>query len=242
MKSLYRHAPLCLVSTLACALAIPAQAGLINNGGFESGFTGWTRADQLGSNGTFALQTGTASPVNGFPVPPPPGPIRAAMSDAPGPGSHVLYQDFVVPTSVVGPYFATFSLYINNGHGSPTFFLPSTLNWSTPTLNQQARVDIMKTSADPFSVLSADILQNLYQTATLDPLVSGYNTILRDVTAVLQANQGQTLRLRFAEVDNVAPFNLGVDNVDINAVPEPASWMLVFGALIGTGFIRSRRV
>jgi len=57
----------------------------------------------------------------------------------------------------------------------------------------------------------------------------------------LQANQGQTLRLRFAEVDNVAPFNLGVDNVDINAVPEPSSWIMVCGAMVGLGLMRRRR-
>jgi len=66
---------------------------------------------------------------------------------------------------------------------------------------------------------------------------------VRDVTALLQANQGQTLRLRFAEVDNVAPFNLGVDNVNFTAaaIPWPSSWIMVFGSLLGVAFIRRRR-
>src|SRR5207249_6484634 len=101
--------------------------------------------------------------------------------------------------------------------------------------------DIIKTSGDPFSVAAGDILQNLYQTAPGNPLVSGYNSFLIPVTPLLQANLGQTLRLRFAEVDNVAPFNLGVDKVDINAVPEPSSWTLMFGALLGVCFVRRRR-
>jgi hypothetical protein len=231
----------CFLAALAGVLCLPAQAGLITNGGFETGLTGWARNDQTGSDSTFLVQTGTLSPVNGFTVPPPPGGIRAAMTDSGGPGSHVLYQDFVVPNSITAGYFITFSLYINNGHGAGAFFAPALLDFATPTLNQQARVDIIKTSADPFSVAAADVLQNLYQTAPGNPLVSGYTSIARDITALLQTNQGQTLRLRFAEVDNVAPFNLGVDNVDINAAPEPSCWIMVCGAMVGLGLMRRRR-
>ena len=50
---------------------------------------------------------------------------------------------------------------------------------------------------------------------------------------------GQSYQIRFAEVDNVNIFNLGVDNVSIStaagaAVPEPATWALMlmgFGAI-----------
>jgi len=153
----------------------------------------------------------------------------------------VLYEDFVVPNSITVGYFITFSLYINNGHGAGAFFAPAFLDFSTPDLNQQARVDIIKPSASVFSVAAADVLQNLYQTVPGNPLVSGYTSFARDITALLQANQGQTLVLRFAEVDNVAPFNLGVDNVDINAVPEPSSWIMVCGAMVGLGLMRPRR-
>jgi len=71
-------------AVLAIALmlsATPAAAApLLLNGGFESGFAGWIRADQLGSDGTFALQTGTTSPVNGITVPVPSGGVAAAMT------------------------------------------------------------------------------------------------------------------------------------------------------------------
>ena len=40
---------------IAAASAVCA-APLIVNGGFESGFASWTRADQLGSDGMFFLQ------------------------------------------------------------------------------------------------------------------------------------------------------------------------------------------
>jgi hypothetical protein len=165
--------------------------------------------------------------------------VNAAMTDAQGPGSHVLYQDFVVP-SIVNGAFVRFSLFVNNAAG--TFETPEHLDYFTPDLNQQARVDVMTTSADPFSAAPADILQNLYQTESGDPSVSGYTPFIRDITSLLQARQGQTLRLRFAEVDNVQLLNLGVDNVDIvDAVPEPASWMLTVAGLFAAFTASHRR-
>lgn len=224
--------------------SITASAALITNGGFESGLTGWTVADQVGSDGTFSVQTGTLSPVNGFTVPAPPEGAQAAMSDAGAGGSHVLYQDFFVPLgTTVGTI--SFQLFINNG--AAQFYVPSAattgLNWGTAVLNQQVRVDILSSSAAAFSVATADILQNLYQSATSDPLVSGYNLITVDISALLAANQGNTIRLRFAEVDNVSFLNLGVDSVDIStsAIPEPASFGLALAGLAALAWRRSRR-
>jgi hypothetical protein len=227
---------LCLCATLTIALSLPAHASLILNGGFESGLAGWTAADRIGSDGTFFLQTGTSSPVNGFPVPPPPEGTFAAMTDSQAPGSHILYQDFLVPTSLGGGTIG-FSLFINNM--ADNFYTPSHLDFSTPDLNQQARVDVMTTSADPFSL---DVLQNLYQTLPGDPLVSGYTSFLLDISPLLLSHAGETLRLRFAEVDNVFFFNLGVDavSIDVTAAPEPSLWMLLGAPLAGLG-LRARR-
>jgi PEP-CTERM motif len=202
-------------------------ANIVSNGGFESGFVSWTRADQLGSDGTFFLQTGTSSPVNGDPVPAPPGGATAAMSDAQGPGSHVLYQDIVIP-AVVPSAILSFDVFV--GNRANAFFTPSTLDFSTPALNQQARVDILAGGTDPFTVAG---LQS--ETIVGDPSVSGYTHHTVDVTSLLNAHLSQTLRLRFAEVDNVFTFQLGVDNValDVGAsqtVPEPASWVLMITA------------
>lgn len=235
MKTANKRKTLWLSASLVWALSLPAQAGLINNGGFESGFSGWTIADQVGGDGTFFLQTGTASLVNGFVVPAPPEGTTAAMTDSQGPGSHVLYQDFVVPGSVSSASIG-FSLFINNhnDNGPPNFFTPATLDFATTNLNgttnlnQQARVDIISASADPFSLAAADVFQNLFQTATADPLVSGYTSFLIDITALLQVHPGETLRLRFAETDNVNFFNLGVDDVSLTTqVPEPSSLLLM---------------
>jgi hypothetical protein len=175
------------VSTLAAAvlgLAItsPVHAiPVIANGGFEAGLTSWTKSDQLGSEGTFFSQSGTSSPVNGDPVPAPPERTKAAMTDAEGPGSHVLYQDFVATADAAALRFA---LFIGNRAGLFVTPAPASLDFSTPALNQQARVDILKNTADPFSVAASDVLLNLYQTKAGDPLISGYNTITTETLAL----------------------------------------------------------
>ena len=235
MNTTTHHRTAWRFAALACGLTLSAHAGLLVNGGFESGLTGWTTADQIGSEGTFALQTGTLSPVNGLPVPPPPAGLTAAMTDAAGPGSHVLYQDIFVP-SVVPAASLRFALFLQNT--APAFYLPPTphLDFATTDLNQQARVDILPASSDPFSTAPGDILLNLYQTMPGDPLVSGYTQVSVDVTALLQAHAGQTLRLRFAEVDNVDVFNLGVDAVDLRVIPEPAMAGLL-GSLLCAGLV-----
>jgi len=239
---------LLLTSLLGGVLATEAAAGILVNGGFESGFAGWSRTDQLGSDGGFLLQSGTTSPTNVLAVPAPPGGTIAAMTDAQGPGSHVLYQDFTVASAVSGAGLA-FDLFIGNRAGA--FFVQSNLDFSTPALNQQARVDILLASADPFSTAPADVLMNVLQTHSGDPAVSGYNHFSADLTALVNAHLGTTLRLRFAEVDNVDIFNLGVDNADITttaagAVPEPGyAGVLAAGLalmLVRVHAGRSRRV
>jgi PEP-CTERM motif len=239
----FRARVLWIAVVIVCIAVGNAQAAnVVNNGGFESGLSGWTRADQLGSEGTFALQTGTTSPVNADPVPAPPGGATAAMSDAQGPGSHVLYQDIVIP-AVVPSATLSFDVFVGNRAG--TFFTPtpSNLDFSTPALNQQARVDILAGGTDPFTVAG---LQNAFQTIVGDPPVSGYTHHTLDVTSLLNAHLSQTLRLRFAEVDNVFTFQLGVDNValDVGAsqtVPEPASWVLMVTAGLALAWRQRRR-
>jgi hypothetical protein len=157
------------------------------------------------------------------------------MTDAMGPGSHVLYQDFVVPT-VVATASVSFSVFIQNQHTE--FIEAGTLDF-VPAQNQHARVDIMTIPADPFAP-GADLM-NLFLTSPGDPLVSGYNPVVVDITAFLQAHQGETLRLRFAEVDNVNFFNMGVDDVRLTAIiPEPSSWVLMLGGLIGVAGLQRR--
>jgi hypothetical protein len=214
-----------LAGAVACASTAQARPELISNGGFESGFAGWTRVQQLGSGGAFMDQTGTISPVNGLAVPAPPQGLHAAMTDAVEPGSHALYQDVLIPTGVTSGATLSFLLFINNTAAG--FSTPASLDFSTPALNQQARVDIITTSADPFSVAGTDVLQNVFQTTVGAPLRSGYNSLSFDVSALLALHGGETLRVRFAETDNVNIFNFGVDAVSLNIVPAPGAGILL---------------
>ena len=245
MRNLAQIRLLMCAVALVLALAATELAGaapLITNGGFESGFTGWTRVDAIGSDGTFFLQSGITSPANGDAVPAPPGGTTAAMTDAQGSGSHVLYQDFVVPSSL-GNAVVTFDLFI--GNRGDDFYTPSptSLDFSIPALNQQARVDVLRAGTDPFSVSLSDVLLPLFQTNPGAPLISGYTPYNADVTALLNAHLGETLRLRFAETDNVFIFQLGVDNVSldtVSAVPEPTGMLLLGSGLLGLWGFRKK--
>lgn len=240
MKAYTKISPIWASTALAFALSLQGHAESINNGGFEAGFAGWTRANQTGSEGAFSLQSGTLSPVNGITVPAPPGGSTAAMSDAQGPGSHVLYQSFTV-TSAVPLTFLSFDLFV--GNQATAFYTPNSLDFATPTLNQQARVDILAAGADPFSVAASDVLLNAFRTTIGSTLVSGYTHYSINVTDVLNSHLNTPLTLRFAETDNVSLFQLGVDNVSIQAAPEPSTWMLLAsGFLLGGVWLRRRRI
>lgn len=220
-----------------------ASAQIIVNGSFEdnsgagfSGFTGWNVADQVGSAGSFYAQTGGGTPLFGNSVPSPPEGNFAAMSEGGGAGSHVLYQDFQAPMGITSGLLS-FQVFVNNQ--GVDFSAPSTLDFTAGS-NQQARVDLLLANSDPFSVAAGDVLLTLFQTNPGDPLVSGYNTVTADISSALATQGGNTLRLRFAEVDNVQPLNLGVDNV-ILLVPEPSTLTLLAAGGIGGGSLLLRR-
>lgn len=221
------------------ATGAPAQAVLVN-GGFESGLDGWTVADLPGSDGGFRSQSGSGSPLTASAVAAPPQGTRAAMSDAEGPGAHVLYQDFVVPAGV-STALLSFQLYVRNDAGEA--FVPETLAFATPALNQQVRVDLLLPSADVFAT---DSLQPLYRSTPGTAGQAAYQLLSFDVAALLQAHEGQTLRLRFADTNNVALQNVGVDavNLAVSVVPEPATAGMLALGLAGClvpGLWRRRR-
>jgi len=241
MSGQARLAALACAAWLGITATWPAEAQTIVNGGFESGFASWVRVDQVGGDGAFFLQSGLASPVNGDPVPAPPSGTSAAMSDGTGPGAHVLYQDFV---ATAGGQTLRFDLFV--GNRADRFATPASLDFAltstngAQTLNQQVRVDLLRAGADPFSVAAADVLLSPYASQVGDALVSGYRTFATDVGAVLGAHSGELLRLRFAETDNLAQLQLGVDNVAIavSAIPEPASIALL---AVGLAALIARR-
>lgn len=200
----------------------PEGGGLLLNGSFElnggtgsSTFTDWTVFDVPGSIGgmpstfgSIVAQTGTTSPVSGSTVEAPTDGTFAAMADANGPSSSVIYQDFVVPS---GTTTVQCDVYVNNQFG--TFIDAGTLDWEAVP-NQHARFDLMDPAA-PADDVGAGVLMNLFITDPGDPPVQSYQTILADISAFA----GQNVRLRAAEVDNQFFFNFGVDNCSALNIP-----------------------
>jgi hypothetical protein len=214
--------------------ATQAHAGLITNGNFEAGLTGWTVANQAGSAGNWYSQTGTTSPVMGYVVPAPPEGSFAAMTDQEEESSQALIQSFVVPVGVTS-INVSFMLFIDNH--DEAFSTPSSLDY-TVIPNQQARIDLLTAAATPFDLTPANIVANLYQTQVGDPLVTGYLPFLVTIGGL---TPGNTYQLRFAEVDNQSNFTVGVDSVSVDAsVPEPATFGLVGAAALGLVFLRLR--
>lgn len=190
----------------ASAYELVVNGSFEANGGAGSGtFTGWSTFAQAGSQGGFKAQTGTAPPLTPFTVPAPPGGSFAAMSDQPGPGGHVLYQDVTIPSALAATLTAR--VFVLNQAGE--FSTPASLDYNSVP-NQQARFDIV-TPAAALQSISAGVLQNLFQTQAGDAAMGGYFII----AANLSAYAGQTIRLRFAETDNRQGLNFGIDLVSV---------------------------
>jgi hypothetical protein len=231
------------LGVLGMVVGHASAAQILSNGSFDAGFTSWTKSDAAGSDGTFSVQIGSASPLSGTAVPTPPGPPNAAMSDGQGPGTHVLYQDFAV-TAPVASAVLSFSLFLGNQAGAYYVPNPATLNFGVADFNQQARVDILLSSGSTFSLSSSDVLLNVFQTSSGSvTLPSGYANYSFQIASLLNTNVNRTLRLRFAETDNVAPFQLGVDNVSLetSAAPEPSSLITAGIGALGLLFIWRNR-
>ena len=186
------------------------EGSILLNGGFEEGavagattFQDWSVYN--GGNGFYYSQTGTTSPQSGYAVPAPPGGSFAAMSDQSGGGTHILYQDVTIPASGAD---LEFDLFIGNRAG--VWYSPDNILYYTGP-NQQFRVDVVDPTAT-ITDLGAAVLANIYQTGGEDAFVmEGYTHI----TASLEDFAGQTIRLRFTEVDNQFFFQAGIDNVAV---------------------------
>jgi len=199
---------------------------LINNGGFEAGLAGWTSIDEVGSSGSWFAFGGALGPVSFLPLAPPAMGALQAVTDQDAPGSHILYQDVTIPPLAT----ATLDLLLWYNCYAPQGFAPQpTLDYTVPGPNEQFRIDIMNPLA-PVNDMGAGVLLPVLLTHAADALVLPPYV---HVTANLSSFAGQTVRLRFAEVDNQSNLNVGIDAVSILAEPvvpvASATWGKVKG-------------
>ena len=220
-------AAVAVVGVVFASQAVAATT--VTNGSFETGdFTGWTVIPQADSSGNWTVTTGTSSPIDQVTIPAPSCATHQAVFDQTGESSAVMYQDLAVPARATSTLTFT-HWYANEAteggedvvgtkqllDDTPLWASPPTLDFTTDVDNQQYRVDIMKPTADLTSVASADVLKSVFQTepgdpATLDPT---------GVTVDLSAFAGQTVRLRFAAVDNDFYLRVGVDCLALASTP-----------------------
>jgi hypothetical protein len=164
---------------------------LIVNGGFETGdFAGWVLEDS--GVGTFVINDGTFDPSSpDGPLPPYDGNF-SALSDQTGPGTHILYQEVILPAS-----------------GNPT------LRWVDQIRNhggvfedpnQEYRVEIRDTDNN--------VLVTIFSTNPGDPLLQDWTPRSADLSTL----GGQTVRIAFIEQDNLGYFNVHIDDVRMTGV------------------------
>jgi CubicO group peptidase (beta-lactamase class C family) len=176
---------------------------------FEDGdLSGW-RTVGAGPGGWFVYTDGRTPPDSsitnpGTPLsmPDPPEGTHAAVTDGNGPGTRILYRDLRLD--------GQFTLHMDLFHRSnAAFSSPDTLAHDALEANQQFRVDLIDPSAPIDSVSEDDVLLGVFRTEPTD----AWFLKPTDVTVDVSALDGQTVRLRLAEVDNEGPLRVGVDHV-----------------------------
>lgn len=239
-----------VLGALASAAVQSATAAeLVTNGGFETGnFAGWTVVQRGASNNNWFVVDAPQGPVSGNATAGPASGSWYAVTDQTGPGSQVLAQYFSVPIDA-RRVVVSFSLFANDWSGAGPIVGPGlehngALDPDSGGIasNQHARVDLMAAVADPFDV-AAGVMATAYLGVDAGQPPHGWQRHTLDITPYVLP--GGAYALRFAEVDNLGYFNMGVDDVSITAtVPEPATWasMLVGGAALAAACRRRRSV
>jgi hypothetical protein len=184
----------------------------VPNGNFETGdFQHWNGANQFTGSGDWFVYEGTKSPLSGFNIAAPPQGEFAATTDQQNPGSHVLYRNIKLAPGM--RHELSFYLYYRNRAGE--FFTPDTLDFRNQP-NQQYRVDLLRPKADPFTVNPNAIKAMLFRTEVGDPNRLAPTLMTFNLTQFA----GQTVRLRFAAVENAFFFQASVDRVRVTSEPR----------------------
>jgi D-alanyl-D-alanine carboxypeptidase len=176
---------------------------------FESGaLTGW-KAVGAGSGGWFIYTDGRKAPDPArsdpnvpFDLPDPPQGRFAAVTDANGPGTRILYRD----VKLEGRFRLHLSVFYAGVGGLSS---PQTLAYDEPGANEQFRIDLIAPSAPIDSVAQGDVLVNIFKTSPGDPDRREPRTVSVDVSRWA----GRTVRLRLAATDNGGPLRAGVDDI-----------------------------
>lgn len=214
-----------------------SSAQTIVNGGFETGdFQGWTVFQQPGSAGNWFVYSGNSIPG----LPSPPVGSFAASTQQTGPSSQVLFQDIFIPPGARA--LCSVIVYYNN-NDSAGFVIGPGLAFAL-SANQQGRIDIISTDADPFTT-AAGVFLNIFQTLPGDPNQLGYTTLNFDLSPFA----GDTVRFRAAEVDNLGEFNFAIDELTCEGIviptgiPTLGEWgMMAMAGVLGiAGLLYARR-
>ena len=212
-----------LATTVLAAMLALSSAGcssedppVLSNGDFESGdFTGWS-TQSWGDGEWLVYEAGTTPPKpeisdqgHPFAVPDPPQGQYAAVTDMNYSSVNFLYRDIEV-TAPMTLHAVVF--YENHGlknHAHEDFGTFDGDAWFANIRNQQFRIDLVDPDAPIHSVAAADVLATVFRTLTEDP----FSMEPTPVSIDLSPWEGQTIRLRVAQVDNIEAFRAGIDDV-----------------------------
>lgn len=204
------------VMTAAVATGDPPSP--LVNGDFETGdLEGWTT--ETSSGGRWLIyEDGTVPPDpqysdkgEPFDMPDPPQGRYAAVTDMNELGIHFLYRDI----EVGGSWRLTATVFYNNHDYDEDFSDPGDFGrmfgdvWATTGRNQQYRIDLVDPAAAIESLASDDVLATVFRTQPGDPLTLSPTPVTID----LSPWEGQTIRLRVAQMDNNGPLRAGIDDV-----------------------------
>jgi hypothetical protein len=211
-----------LILSAALSLVLAAcdqQPKTIVMDDFESGeLAGW-KAVGGGAGGWFVYTDGKTAPDPdksnpnvAFDVPDPPQGEFAAVTDANGPGTRILYRD----VELDGRFVLHLTVFYAGAGG---FSSPETLAHDWPDANQQFRIDLVPLSAPIDSLAKRDVLVNIFKTSPGDPDRREPTAVSVDVSRW----SGQTVRLRLAGTENTGPLRAGVDDIRFEPIDSDAS-------------------
>lgn len=228
-----------LVGATFCIMATTtANAALIElatNGSFETGdLSGWTLTDS--GSGTVEVTSNSAPSNATFETVGASDGSFYAVSYQGGPGTHAISQTFLVPISAT-EVILSFDMFVqtNANEVINTNGLDETVG-----PNQHARVDLMAFGSDAFDT-GVGVLSNFYIGIDGAP-TQPYTSYLFDITSLV--TPGMSYDIRFAQSDNQGNFNLGVDNVSVQAmqsVPSPSTIALICLSIAAIGWSRRRK-